>query len=110
MRNKLLIILFLIICGSSAFSQITVKANADRTKVGVSENFQVDYVIEAGGGNFTPPSFKDFNVLQNWQQNGLKSDGRNTISTTTFSYSLSPKALGSYTIGPGTLTWNGKSY
>ena len=96
-----LIVLFFVIHSSNAYCQASIKANTEKNKVGLSEEFQVDYVIEAGGGNFTPPSFKDFNVEET---------GRKMTSTTTFFYVLTPKALGKYTIGPATLTWNGKSY
>src|SRR5665213_3620567 len=117
MRNSLAAFLFLILCSGSAFSQITVKASVDKNKVGLGETFQADYSVEGGNANFTPPAFSNFNVLG---QSTMSGGGMTVIvngkvisggnSGTTFSYTLSPKAIGKFSIEPGSATANGKTY
>ena len=116
MKRALGIVLILLIAGCySAMAQLSVKATTDRNKVALGEQFQVNYEVE-GNGNFAPPNFKDFQVLgqstmsgggMTLYVNGKLMSGGN--QSTTHSYTLTPKAVGKFTIPPGTVSANGSS-
>jgi len=116
MKKSIGIVLILLVAFSvAAMAQFSVKATTDRNKVALGEQFQVNYEVE-GNGNFTPPSFKDFQVVGQSTMSGggmtvyvngkLMSGGN---QSTTHSYSLSPKAVGKFTIPPASVTANGST-
>ncbi|MEI6817593.1 MAG: BatD family protein [Bacteroidota bacterium] len=107
MKNiKAILFISLLIVGHSSFGQLSLTATTDKNKVAVGEQFQITFECAGGGGNFTAPSFKDFNLLMGPNQGYQNINGR---VSTTFTYILSPKATGKFTIGQGTLTSGGKS-
>ena len=103
MKRALGIVLVMLIAGYySAMAQLSVKATTDRNKVALGEQFQVNYEV-GGNGNFTPPNFKDFQVLgqstmsgggMTLYVNGKLMSGGN--QSTTHSYTLAPKAVGKF--------------
>ncbi len=97
-------ILFILLIAfvGNAVSQPSIKATTDHIKVGLGEQFQASYEI-IGNGNITQPAFNDFNSF------GYQQSDQGT-GVTVFSFILTPKKVGKFTVGPATLTSGGKSY
>ncbi len=87
------------------------EANCDARQVVLGSYFEVSFTLhDARGDDFRPPSFSEFKVL-----GGPNNSVSQTIingqrsSTYTYSYTLQPKKLGTYTIGGATIAANGQT-
>lgn len=93
-------ILVVLFCGSGAgHAQINFTASVDKNPVAVDDRFKLMLTIQNAKGNITPPDLSDFNLIfgpaksTNYQFiNGESS------STITFTYTLTPKTTGTFTI------------
>ncbi len=89
---------------------VEFKATPSRAKIGVNERVRVEFSMNQDGDNFNPPAFDGFNVsgpgqmISNSWVNGVRSFNKS------YTYVLSPKAKGNFTIGQGTIEIGGKTY
>lgn len=104
------ILLFLLI-SSLATSQVKFEAKASKKKLGINERLRVDFEMNQDGDNFNPPNFSNFTVVGGPNQsvsnswiNGVRSYKK------TYSYFLSPKKRGVFTISQATITIEGETY
>ncbi|MFY0252978.1 BatD family protein [Chitinophaga sp. 30R24] len=105
---SILFCLGLVTCASAQEFRFTTTVS--NNAVSQDEPFQIQFMLENGVNvtSFTPPSFKDFEVLQGPSQmqgqsifNGKRSE------YVALSYLLQPKRVGSFTIAPAQARVNG---
>ena len=85
-------------------------AAVSKNRVGINEPFQIEFTINESGGDFIPPSaLKDFDVYSgpNHSQSVQYINGRMSQSIS-ISYVIAAKHEGKITIGPATISVNGK--
>ncbi|NRD24474.1 protein BatD [Winogradskyella litoriviva] len=104
-------IVFLIFATSIGAAQVQFEAKVSKKKLGVNERLRIDFEMNKDGDNFVPPSFADFTVVggpntsvSNYSRNGKRSYNK------TYSYFLSPKKRGKYTIKQATIEIDGETY
>jgi len=93
-------------------------ATVDRTTVGLGETFTLNVSVNGENISGVPapklPELPDFNVLgrsSSQSTNISFINGKMTQQTTiTFIYTLSPKKIGRFTIGPCRIDYQGKTY
>lgn len=104
------ILLFIILGTSIASAQVTFEAKVSKKKLGINERLRIDFVMNKDGDNFNPPNFKNFTVIGPNQSirtswlNGKKS------YTKTYSYFLTPKKRGKFTVTQATIEIEGETY
>lgn len=113
-ENILRIVILAILFSSSVYSQ-KFSASADRTIVGVNEQFQVDFTFEGGDindiSNFIPPSFSGLRILSGSNQSTSMTIINGKVSgSLTFSYILIAQNIGEFTIGSASLVYKGNKY
>ena len=109
---RLLTIVLLILLSQMGFGQIAFTAFSDAKEVVSGQYFSVTFSLEnARGVNFKAPSFKDFDVAAGPSTSSEMTfiNGRSTQKIS-YSYTLSTSKEGNYTIGPASITVNGKVY
>ncbi|MDB9961733.1 BatD family protein, partial [Oceanihabitans sp.] len=79
--------------------------------LGINERLRIDFEMNADGDNFNPPSFQNFIVVGGPNQSVSHAwiNGKKTFSKT-YSYFLSPKSKGKFTINQATIEINGEIY
>jgi hypothetical protein len=111
--RKYILIIFLLLSLQGLFAQqapVEFKATPSRTKIGVNERLRVEFSMNQDGDNFNPPSFDGFNVsgpgqmISNSWVNGVRSFNKS------YTYVLTPKAKGTFTVGQGTIEIGGRTY
>lgn len=111
--RKYILIIFLLLSLQGLFAQqapVEFKATPSRTRIGVNERVRVEFSMNQDGDNFNPPSFDGFTasgpgqMISNSWVNGVRSFSK------TYTYVLSPKAKGTFTVGQGTIEIGGKTY
>ncbi|MEO0095680.1 MAG: BatD family protein [candidate division WOR-3 bacterium] len=113
-----LLIISLLIPLNIFAAELNFVASVDRTTVGLGETFTLNVSVsgENIGGVPSPklPDLPDFNILgrsSSQSTNISFINGKMTQQTTiTFIYTLSPKKLGKFTIGPCKIDYQGKTY
>jgi predicted house-cleaning noncanonical NTP pyrophosphatase (MazG superfamily) len=107
MRKLILFIAFLI--GQTAFAQVEFTASA-KTKVAQNERFHLVFSINAQGDGFKAPVIKDFQARGPFQ--ATSSSWVNGVSSfkKSYTYTLTPKKQGTFTIPPASIVYNGKQY
>lgn len=102
------ILSILLLCSAMLFAQGKFRAAVSKSNVGVGEQFEVDFSINANGTNFTPPSFKDFQVLSGPNMSSdMTSVNGNTTLTISYSYVLAAAKEGTFTIDEAAIVSNG---
>jgi hypothetical protein len=96
---KHIFITLLILVPSIASAQVKFEAKVSKSKVGVIEPFEVNYTIGIDSVVFTPPSFKEFVVMN--EKTTVVDDIYNTEINEykkTITYRIVPKREGKFTI------------
>lgn len=108
-RNILLLTFF--ISGLLSAQEVSFDAKVSKKQLGINERLRVDFTMNTDGDNFEPPSFENFTVVGGPSQsinnswiNGVRSFSKS------YSYFLSPKKRGEFTIGQATIEIDGKTY
>jgi len=106
-----ILIAFILFCGGffSSLSAQTLTARVQSNTVAVGQEFQLDYSINANGSNFIPPSFSGFEVSGPSTSQSVSIVNGSYSQSITYSYVLVPKAEGTFTIGPASITCGGKT-
>jgi len=104
-------IALILFCGGY-FSSITAQsltARASSTTVGVGQEFQIDYSLNATGSGFTPPTFAGFDASGPAQSQSMSIVNGAVTQAITFSYYLVAKSEGTFTIGAASIKAGGKT-
>ncbi|KGO91787.1 BatD family protein [Flavobacterium subsaxonicum] len=108
MKKYILLILLLSLQG--LYAQVEFKATPSKTKLGINEKLRVEFSMNQDGDNFSPPAFQGFQaagpgqMISNSWINGKRSFSK------TYTYVLTPKAKGTFTIGQATIEIEGQTY
>jgi len=111
MRLKSLYIVLLVLSCGFAQAQVSFVAKVSKSRLGINERLRVDFEMNQDGDNFNPPSFKGFKVVGGPNQAISNSyiNGKRSYSKT-YSYFLSPKAQGKFTIKQATIEIGNEIY
>jgi hypothetical protein len=92
-------------------AQVSFVAKASKKTLGINERLRVNFEMNQDGDNFVPPNFQGFNVVGGPNQsisnswiNGVRSYSK------TYSYYLSPKSQGTFTIKQASIEIDGEVY
>ncbi|MFS4415579.1 BatD family protein [Maribacter sp. 2307ULW6-5] len=90
---------------------VTFEVKLSKPKLGLNERLQVDFTMNKDGDNFSPPNFEGFKVLMGPSQSISRSwiNGVRSYSKT-YSYTLTPKARGTFKIGQASIVIDGETY
>lgn len=97
-------IFFLLLC--AALQHVSAQkftASVDKNTVSTGDQFEVSFSMQGIDGNFTPPSFNDFQVVGN-SQSSSSGYGPNSMTISFILIAIKP---GQFTIGPATLESHG---
>lgn len=110
LKIYVLFILFAAAGCTSLYAQ-RLAASVSRNPVGVGQQFEVSFTINANASGFQPPSFAGFDVYSGPNESSsVEFSNGNVSQSITFSYILAPKKEGTYTIGSATVQAGGKEY
>ena len=111
MRFKKYIYILLIFISAFASAQVKFNAKASKNKLGVNERLRIDFEMNQDGDNFNPPNFAGFSVVGGPNQSVSNSwiNGKRTFKKT-YTYFLSPKKRGNFTISQATISIDNEIY
>ncbi|MAN59876.1 MAG: BatD protein [Flavobacteriaceae bacterium] len=109
--QKVILLLVLVGAINTLQAQVRFEAKVSKSTLGINERLRVDFEMNQDGDNFNPPNFNGFRVLGGPNQAISNSyiNGKRSYSKT-YSYFLSPQAIGTYTIGQATIDIDGEIY
>ena len=92
-------------------AQVNFEAKVSKQKLGVNERLRVDFEMDKDGDNFNPPSFSNFTVIGGPNQS-ISNSWINGVRTfkKTYSYYLTPKSRGTFSIGQATIEIDGQTF
>lgn len=92
-------------------AQVSFDAKVSKKRLGLNERLRIDFVMNENGDNFIPPDFTNFLVVSGPQQSVNRSwvNGVSSFSKT-YTYFLTPKSKGIFSIGQAQITINGEVY
>ena len=107
----ILILIFLWTFYLPAFTQVSFEASTDAKQIVENGYFQLTFTLNnAQGANFKAPSFRNFDVLSGPSRSmSTTIINGNATRKVAYNYSLQPKKIGKYTIGPASIVVNGKT-
>ncbi len=107
--KKLLILLLLACC--PVWAQVKFEARVSKPSLGVNETLRVDFVMNADGDHFTPPTFEGFRVVGGPSQQVSQSwiNGKSSFNKV-YSYYLMPTERGPATIQSASVEIEGEIY
>ncbi len=106
MKLKVIYILFLLVA-QSALAQLEFTTKVSKNKLGVNQRLRIEFVVNRqGADNFSPPDFKNFDVVGGPSQSVNQSwiNGRSSYSQS-YSYIIEPIKKGTFTIPPATIEY-----
>ncbi|MGV6829691.1 MAG: BatD family protein [Flavobacteriales bacterium] len=109
--KKIIYITLFLLSSTWIQAQVTFVAKASKKKLGLNERLRVDFEMNKDGDNFNPPSFEGFRVVGGPNQAVSNSWINGTRSySKTYSYFLSPKSKGTFTIKQASIEIDNKVY
>lgn len=104
-------VLFFVLTCSFVNAQVKFEAKVSKKRLGLNERLRVDFEMNRDGDNFSPPDFRGFRVVGGPNQAISNSfiNGKRSYSKT-YSYFLSPKSRGKFSIGQATIEIDGETY
>jgi len=113
--NMTLKVLLTILLFSSLNYAQKFYASVDKNKVGLNEQFEISFTFEGKDinslNNFTPPAFTNFLALSGPNQStSMQIINGNVSASRTYSYYLQPRSIGKYSIGSGSIQFDGGTF
>ena len=108
---KLYFFSFFVILAFNLQAQVSFDAKVSKKRLGLNERLRIDFEMNENGDNFNPPLFKNFQIISGPQQAVSRSwvNGVQSFSKT-YTYFLTPRSKGNFTIGQAEVTINGEIY
>jgi len=108
---KLYFFSFFVILTFNLQAQVRFDAKVSKKRLGLNERLRIDFEMNENGDNFNPPPFKNFQIISGPQQAVSRSwvNGVQSFSKT-YTYFLTPRSKGNFTIGQAEVTINGEIY
>jgi len=109
MKKYLSIVLFTLV--NTLFAQVQFETKVSKTSLGLNERLRVDFIMNADGDNFNPPSFEGFRVVGGPSQQISQSwvNGKSSFNKS-YTYFLLPSQKGNLTIQQASIEINGQQY
>jgi hypothetical protein len=114
--NKILVSLIfftVILTDNSSYAQVKFSIVCPNKSIGKNDLLQIQFKVENASNieNIIPPSFKDFNIVSGPNQESSTSNINGKVSQyVAMGFSLQPKSVGTFTIGPAKVVVDGKDY
>ena len=111
MKKKYFYILFLLFTVQGVIAQVTFKADASKTELGLNERLRIQFSIDKqGADDFTPPNFNNFKVLAGPSQStSFSSVNGKTSYKLVYTYIVQPTVKGTFTIPSASITYKGET-
>ena len=110
-QKHIWVFIFVVLFAFASQAQVTFQTKVSRKKLGINERVRVDFVMNADGDDFNPPSFEGFRVVGGPNQSISNSYiNRKRTYSKTYSYFLSPLKQGTLRIGAASITVSGTTY
>jgi len=108
---KYISIFLILLSTSMTLAQVRFEAKVSKKQLGINERLRIDFEMNEDGDNFNPPSFQNFTIVggPNQSVSHAWANGKKTFNKT-YSYFLSPKSKGKFTINQATIEINGEIY
>ena len=108
---KLYFFSFFVVLMFNLQAQVSFDAKVSKKRLGLNERLRIDFEMNENGDNFNPPPFKNFQIISGPQQAVSRSwvNGVQSFSKT-YTYFLTPRSKGNFTIGQAEVTINGEIY
>ena len=108
---KKTLILFLAINSFVLSAQVNFEASVSKSKLALNERLRIDFVMNQNGDNFSPPEFKNFQIIGGPNQSIKTSyvNGERKFSKT-YSYFLKPLKKGKLSINQASIEIDGEIY
>jgi len=91
------------------FSQ-DFNVKVSENKIGLNESFEISFVLNGGGKDFSPPPFSDFRILRGPSKSSSTSIVNGNLSQELiYTYVLKPKKIGVFAILPASIKVKGKT-
>jgi hypothetical protein len=103
-------LILLLLCIQGVYAQVEFKAIPSKTTLGINEKLSVEFTMNDDGDNFVPPSFKGFTVEGPTQTISHPIVNKRQTYNKTYTYILTPKSRGTFTIGQANIEINNKIY
>ena len=111
MKNRIIYTILFILSFGLSQAQVTFVAKVSKKTLGINERLRIDFEMNQDGDNFVPPSFEGFNVVGGPNQSiSTTYINRQRRYSKTYSYYLSPKKQGAFTIKQASIEIEGKIY
>jgi hypothetical protein len=109
-KLKILLSFFLLVAGCAGLYAQHFTASSSKPTVGVGEQFEVSYSIDANASGFTAPAFTGFDVYSGPNETTAVEFVNGTSSQSlTFSFILAAKQEGTFTLSGATVHTGGKT-
>lgn len=95
------------------YADISINASVDRDRVAFGESVSLQVNVSGDVSNLPPPALPalaDFNVYSSGTSQNISFANGKVSSSRTYNFVLSPNKPGKFTIGPVSLTVDGKTY
>ncbi len=95
-----------------ALADISVSASADKTQVALNDSVRVLVTVAGDAANLPAPQMPDlsaFSVYSSGRAQNVSFVNGQVSSSINYTYMLAPKSLGRFTIGPFSVTHDGKT-
>lgn len=111
-KLRFVFILFLLSVPVFLFGgDVNFVAQTSKTKVGIGEQFQITFTINASGSQFKAPSFDDFQFLGGPSQStSMQIINGNMSQSLSYTYYLAGKKPGNFVISSASISVSGKKY
>lgn len=111
-KLRFVFILFLLSVPVFLFGgDVNFVAQTSKTKVGIGEQFQITFTINASGSQFKAPSFDDFQFLGGPSQStSMQIINGNMSQSVSYTYYLAGKKPGNFVISSASISVSGKKY
>ncbi|WP_121314953.1 BatD family protein [Flavobacterium sp. 102] len=110
---KKVIVLLLLIFGSSLMAQVQFEAKVSKNSLGINERLRIEFTMNADGDNFVPPAFESsgFRIVGGPSQSVSQSwvNGKSSFNKS-YIYILLPTQKGQLTIKQASIEINGQIY
>ncbi|MFN3752705.1 BatD family protein [Flavobacterium sp.] len=110
---KKIIVLLLLLFGSSLMAQVQFEAKVSKNSLGINERLRIEFTMNADGDNFVPPAFESsgFRIVGGPSQSVSQSwiNGKSSFNKS-YIYILLPTEKGQLTIKQASIEINGQIY
>jgi hypothetical protein len=113
MKKFVLTIFLVLSILTNIYSEISISASVDKNIVSLSDQLTLQVTVSGDVNNLpnpTLPQLTDFQVYSSGRSQNISIINGQVSSTINFTYILSPRKIGNFTINPITINYQGKTY